>query len=189
MVLYTWITAKGFKQDILDEYYKHQRQYLSNDYTSLLNDFHKVGTNEIEYNSIHDVREVIPRNTTSDDTSKFWSYNREGIAKINHEINAIKRQLDGKNVANEITDTKPNEKNLVKLIFLVVCIIVIIVVWFFINRKMRNYLDKDSSDYEACLRKGRMHLYFGNEPKKTAEQLKDSQSHIAFNNDTKYVFA
>ena len=96
------------------------------------------------------------------------------------------RNLEGNSAVSDITDVKPDEKNLLKLLFLVVVVVVVVSICLIASRKIeQNYLNQQRSYFSAWNRKGRMHLYRNYDIKNSNGFIKEDQSHISINRETK----
>lgn len=61
-------------------------------------------------------------------------------------------------IADEIKDTKPSPKNGIKVLILLVVVALIVLLCYFLNKKMRNYIDNDKSLALTQARQGRFNL-------------------------------
>lgn len=108
------------------------------------------------------------------------------IKPIGHNTNnglinsSIKRNLSGKDLTNEITDTKPSKKNGIKLLILLLFVVVIFGGCLFINRKMREYINNDETVMITHHRKGRLELYTGQKFKKFKDDPRDNLDTMSF---------
>ena len=94
--------------------------------------------------------------------------------KINSKRNLNK-------IADELTSTKPNSRNGIKLAILVILILWVIAIGYALNKKLRRYLDTDRSSTLTQTRRGRFEMMTGRGFKKFKdEECKDTFDTVNF---------
>lgn len=124
-------------------------------------------------------------NTTFAFISKFDN-RKTNNQPVNQMFYRDMRNLEGNSAVSDIADVKPDEKNLLRLLFLVVWVVVVVSICIIASRKIeRNYLNQQGSYFRAWNRKGRMHLYRNYNIKNSNGFIKEDQSHLSINRETK----